>query len=120
MAKSKVMHKKRKQNPAKEQLLAARAIKAGFRDDQKARARMIWFMVLALADNEKIDIDVDTLLEIIDSIKENADDYDRIGKEDGFDIADEKLNMRVNKILGRDEFADSPEKLYNPTGGAEV
>lgn len=119
MAKSKVMHKKRKPNPAKEQMLAARAIKAGLRDHQRDRSRMIWFMVLALADNDKIDIDVDTLLEVIDSIKENIDDYDRIGKEDGFDIADEKLNMRVNKILGRDEFADTPEKLYNPAGGAE-
>lgn len=113
MARSKpTVHKKRKENPAKTQMMVAKELRKGIENKQKDRSRMIWCMIIALADSEKVVIDSDALLEVIDSVGENIDDYDRIKREDGEEIADEKLNIRVNRALGQDDFADTPEKLY--------
>lgn len=113
MARSKpTVHKKKRDNPAKTQMIVAKEIRKGIENRQRDRSRMIWCMVIALADSEKVTIDSDALLEIIDAVGENIADYDRIKKEDGEEIADEKLNIRVNRVLGQDDFADTPEKLY--------
>lgn len=113
MARSKpTAHKKKRDNPAKTQMLVAKEIRKGIENRQRDRSRMIWCMVIALADSEKVTIDSDALLEIIDAVGENIADYDRIKKEDGEEFADEKLNIRVNRVLGQDDFADTPEKLY--------
>lgn len=113
MARSKpTVHKKKKANPAKTQMLVAKELRKGIENKQKDRSRMIWCMIIALADSEKVTIDSDALLEIIDAVGENIADYDRIKKEDGEEFADEKLNIRVNRALGQDDFADTPEKLY--------
>ena len=113
MARSKpTVHKKKRDNPAKTQMMVAKEIRKGIENRHRDRSRMIWCMIIALADSEKVTIDSDALLEIIDAVGENIADYDRIKKEDGEEFADEKLNIRVNQVLGQDDFADTPEKLY--------
>ena len=88
-------------------------------DAHETKSRMIWFMTIALAESECIDITTDELISIIDDVHKNADEYEAIVHKDGREIADEKLNRRINQIVHRDEMADTPDKLYRGAQDAD-
>lgn len=116
MAKSKsTAHKKKKMNPAKGRMMVAKELRKGVADKENERKRVLWCMFLALADNEKLNLDIETVTEIINAVGENIDDYERIKREHGEEIADEKLNIRVNRLCGRGDFSTTPDGLYQTT-----
>ena len=67
--------------------------------------------MIALDECDKVDVDQDTLMDIIDKFCETSDEYNALMEKDGEEIADEKLNMRVNKILGLGPMEDTPDKI---------
>lgn len=116
MAKSKVrkkpVHQKRPGlNPVQRKALAKKNSETVSEYLTRMHHRMAWMFVIALDECDKVDVDQDTLMDIIDKFCETSDEYNALMEKDGEEIADEKLNMRVNKILGLGPMEDTPGKI---------
>lgn len=116
MAKSRVrkkpVHQKRPGlNPVQRKALAKKNSETVSEYLTRMRHRMAWMFLIALDECDKVDVDQDTLMDIIDKFCETNDEYNVLMEKDGEEIADEKLNMRVNKILGLDPMEDTPDKI---------
>lgn len=119
MAKPKIRRpKKPGMNPAKKKAIIHHRVETEIDRVQnwmvRERSKMLWCLIVALDEVESLTIDGNTLLEIIDQFNKTHDEYLAIEKEDGEEIANEKLNMRVNRILGIGDMEDTPDKLFGP------
>lgn len=98
-------------NPAKREMLIDREVRSINSYLTEMRHRMMWMFIIALDECKSITVDQDTLINITDLFCETYDEYEAIRAKDGDEIADEKLNMRVNRLLGMDPMEDTPAKI---------
>lgn len=66
---------------------------------EKAKIRVMWFMITALADAEGINLNKDQIVTVFDELKHTSKQYDQLVKENDVEDADSFLLRRVNKIL---------------------
>lgn len=135
------MNKTKKKNPSQmksyaQRLALAKQIKDS--DNTKAQVRYGWAVVVALdeleiPESEVVCVTNDSgekvlklksshIMNVIETAAQTLKEFTEIVKVDGVEIADEKLNMRVNRVFGRDPMSDTPDKLYcvNPAESEAV
>ena len=81
---------------------------------EKAKIRVMWFMITALADAEGINLSKDQIVTVFDELKHTSEQYDQLVQENDVEDADSFLLRRVNKIL---EVSDEEGILHQKPQG---
>lgn len=116
---SKTTIKPRGLNPAKQNLITKQKVESLLDIRRKDRLRMLWCMIISMSESDKVTFTQEAILDIAERIQSNFDEFNELVTKYGEDTADEKLNMRVNEVLGRDPLADEPSKPYELTTDGE-
>ena len=99
-------------NPAKQKAIVKHKVESLMEIRYKDRCRMLWCMIISMAESG-VNFTQDDIMKIIDGVKENFDEFNELVNKYGEDLADEKLNIRANEVLGLDPLRNGPETLYD-------
>ena len=98
--------------PAKQKAIVKHKVESLMEIRYKDRCRMLWCMIISMAESG-VNFTQDDIMKIIDGVKENFDEFNELVDKYGEDLADEKLNIRANEVLGLDPLSNGPETLYD-------
>ena len=99
-------------NQAKQKAIVKHKVESLMEIRYKDRCRMLWCMIISMAESD-VNFTQDDIMKIIDGVKANFDEFNELVDKYGEDLADEKLSIRANEVLGLDPLSNGPEALYD-------
>lgn len=109
----------KKKGTLAQRIAAEKKLKEAIAEKEKSEAstrlRMAWAFVISMAETEGVELTPEQIGKVVDGMDANLDEYYRIKSEDGEEIADIKMYMRVCELLGQDpsECDYRPERIFD-------
>ena len=85
-------------------------------DEMKARLRMGWAYVIAMAETEGVELSKEQIQDVVTNMDANLEEYEQLRKKNGEEYADSKMYERCCQVLGEDtsNCDYQYEKLFDP------